>query len=236
VRKGMGYWLAACLMITAALPGHTAPQLASQGYDAPAQQDHAFDEEDMRLNIAYKALAASLDDTKRLALRDEERAWLRDFEQTCAKGKNYCRRIHTANRADELERRVGGVASMSGEWGYRTDCNLGHDAELSIPKPPGDIVGNWSDGTRQSGSQGDFRGEWRDGRLYVRFCERDDTSGGFPLCPAFGDVDAYLVVDGQNLFWFRAVGPVGEGHFEKYVTLARKPRYGDVPKDKHCHE
>jgi uncharacterized protein YecT (DUF1311 family) len=236
MRTGMGYLALACLMIATALPAKAAAQLASPTSDATVPEDRAFDAEDARLNAAYQALAASLDDAKRKALRDEERIWIRDADKTCAKGKNYCRRLHTANRADELERRMGGVASMSGEWGYRTDCNFGHDAELSVPKPPGDIVGRWTDGTRQSGSQGDFHGEWRDGRLYVRFCERGDASGAYPTCPKFGDIDAYMVVDGKHLVWFRAVGPATEGRFEKYVTLSRKPVYGDVPKDNHCKE
>lgn len=236
MRTGMSYWIAASLMIVASVTVHAAPQLASQAYDASTQQDRAFDEEDARLNVAYKALAATLDEAKRKALRDEERAWIRGADKTCAAGKNYCRRIHTANRADELERRMGGLASMSGEWGYRTDCDFGHDVALSVPKPAGDIMGTWADGTGRNGSQGDYRGEWRDGRLYVRFCERDSMSLAYPICPKFGDVDAYMAIKGKKLVWFRAMGEASEGRFEKYVTLVRKPRYVPVEKDRRCNK
>jgi uncharacterized protein YecT (DUF1311 family) len=236
MHTGKSYWIAAFLAFTTALPVHAAPQLASQTYDASTQQDRDFDTEDARLNAAYQTLMASLDDVKKKALRNEERAWIRGADKTCAAGKNYCRRIHTANRADELERRMGGLISMSGEWGYRTDCGFGRDVELSVPKPPGDILGTWADGTGLNGSQGDFSGEWRDGRLYVRFCERDSMSMGYPSCPEYGDVDAYMVIEGEKLVWFRAVGQASEGRFEKYITLGRKPRYVPVEKDRRCNK
>jgi uncharacterized protein len=231
ISKGVLVWL----LLTTATSALAAPQLLSQMFKAAAREDPAFDAEDARLNAAYKALAASLDDRKRTALRDEERNWIRGRERQCAKGKNYCTRIHTANRADELERRMGGFAAMSGEWGYDTDCDFGHHTEWNIPKSgDGPITGDWTDVTRARGWIGKFKGEWRRGRLYVRFCEEDDGFGSPPFCPEFGDVDGYLSVRGERLVWFRRSGPAGSGTFHEYVTLSRRPRYGNVSKDNYC--
>lgn len=228
----------ACLLLITAVSSRATPQLLSLTYKEPTPEVRAFDMEDARLNAAYKALAASLGGVKREALRDEERRWIRDRDKTCMKGKNYCMRIRTANRADELERRMGGVAAMGGDWGYRTDCNFGgHYIEWSIQKlGSGTIVGKWSDGSRLQGSRGNFKGEWRDGRLYVRFCEDEDWPDGGTICPEYGAIDGYLVTRGNYLVWFRTVGLPEEGKFREYVTLSRKPRYGDVPKDNYCGE
>jgi hypothetical protein len=81
------------------------------------------------------ALAASLDDDKRRALRDEERKWMRGSDKQCAKEAYACKRLLTTTRADELQLRMGGLAAMAGEWEYATDCDLDHFTEWVIPKP-----------------------------------------------------------------------------------------------------
>ncbi len=48
-------------------------------------------------------------------------------------------------------------------------------------KPAGaaDIEGTWSDGTRAGGESGSFKGQLREGKLFVRFCSDEGTEGGF---------------------------------------------------------
>jgi uncharacterized protein YecT (DUF1311 family) len=72
-----------------------------------------YDFQDTRLNTAYKALRQSIAETQRVALRDQERAWIADRDKACAPptdggtadmlGANECRLNRTAERAAELE-------------------------------------------------------------------------------------------------------------------------------------
>src|SRR6187402_120154 len=72
-----------------------------------------YDFQDKRLNTAYKALRQSMVETQRVALRDQERAWIADRDKACAPptdggtadmlGANECRLDRTAERAAELE-------------------------------------------------------------------------------------------------------------------------------------
>lgn len=73
--------------------------------------------QDKLLNDHYKALAKSLDDTKRLALRDEERAWIAQRNKACKPdpeggtaeliNTGSCQLQWTAKRARELASRQG---------------------------------------------------------------------------------------------------------------------------------
>ena len=78
--------------------------------------------------------------------------------------------------------------------------------------------------------------EWRDGKLYLRFCAETEERGGYPVCPAFGDVDAYVVPDGKRLAWYRLDGPASENQFKHYVTLDRVPKGGKAPLDTQCKD
>ncbi|MET0256062.1 MAG: lysozyme inhibitor LprI family protein [Luteibacter sp.] len=235
------------------LAGAMALGLAQAASAAPAQQDAArdYDTQDARLNAVYKKLSQSLDDAGRKALREEERQWIAGRDQSCGVPagsvvKNACTTTQTSFRADELQKRLrqGGPASSAtggativGDWGYRSDCNMGHSAQLGIAASSAATAeGTWSDGTRNSGNSGQFKGEWRDGKLYVRFCAEDAERGGYPVCPAFGEVDAYVAPAGKRLDWYRADGPASEGKFSKYVTLDRVPKGGKVPLDTQCKD
>jgi hypothetical protein len=218
----------------------------------PQDDPAAYDAQDARLNAAYQKLSRSLDDAGRKALRDEERQWIAGRDTACKvpKGtvaKNACTTTQTSFRADELEKRAARAstastgsasqgAALKGAWAYRSDCNLGHSAEFTVERTSPAVEGTWSDGTRNGGSQGRFKGEWRDGKLFVRFCSDDDERGGYPACPAYGDADAYVTPEGSKLAWYRASGTPAEGHFERYVVLSRKPGSGDVPKDPQCKD
>lgn len=75
-----------------------------------------FDYQDKRLNTAYQALRKSLSDKDRLALRDEERTWIKTRDAKCAPDKDGgtaallvsgdCALTQTAERATELENRL----------------------------------------------------------------------------------------------------------------------------------
>lgn len=221
---------------------HAAPDDASVGYDT----------QDARLNAVYKALFTSLDDAGRKALRHEERQWILGRDAVCKVPagvvvKNQCTTTQTSFRADELEKRMKGGAARSvgttnagstlaGAWAYRSDCNHGHSAELTVEQASPVVEGTWSDGTNSSGSQGRFKGDWRDGKLYVRFCSEDGGIGDYPACPAYGDVGAYMVPEGTKLAWYRTVGTLSENAFDRYLVLSRKPKNGDVPKDPTCKD
>lgn len=218
----------------------------------PVPQDPVardYDAQDARLNAVYKKLSQSLDDAGRKALRDEERQWIVGRDRSCgvAAGsavKNACTTTQTSFRADELHKRLkqdgsapsaAGGSGIVGDWGYRSDCNLGHAAQLGVTASSATTAeGTWSDGTRDSGNQGQFKGEWRDGKLYVRFCAEQAERGGYPVCPAFGEVDAYVTPAGKRLDWYRAEGPASEGRFSKYLTLDRVPKGGRAPLDEQC--
>lgn len=75
-----------------------------------------YDFQDKRLNTAYKALRQSIAETQRMALREQERAWIADRDKACAPptdggtadmlGANECRLNRTAERAAELEAQI----------------------------------------------------------------------------------------------------------------------------------
>ncbi|MGE7136116.1 lysozyme inhibitor LprI family protein [Luteibacter sp. NPDC031894] len=226
-------WVAAMVLGLAFSAGVAAQDAGSTGYDT----------QDARLNAAYKALSASLDNAGRNALRDEERQWIAGRDQACgvtpgAVVKNTCTTTQTSFRADELEKRVRGAttppakqgaAAIAGDWGYRTECNLGHFVQLHVSSLGAAPEGTWSDGNHSMGSSGRFKGEWRDGKLYLRFCADETERDGYPACPAFGNVDGYVVPEGKRLAWYHADS-------SKYVSLDRVAKGGKAPLDKQCKD
>lgn len=205
--------------------------------------------QDKRLNDTYKALSASLDDTRRIALRDEEREWIASRDKACKPnsdggtagliGAGSCTLKWTTARAKELASRTGGKAAsavnasaITGDWGYRTDCGFGHYVNLTVSKAEPEAEGTWGDGTRNDGGQGKFKGQWREGKLYVRFCSDDPQNGDFPACPAYDDGAAYLLPQGKQLVWFQKSGKA----YDRYVALDRVPKGGKAPLDTHCKD
>lgn len=76
--------------------------------------EHAF--QDKRLNAAYQQLRTSLPEANRIALRDEERAWIAHRDKSCAPDPeggtaslldaSQCQLDATAARAAALEERI----------------------------------------------------------------------------------------------------------------------------------
>ncbi|MFC4763898.1 lysozyme inhibitor LprI family protein [Dyella koreensis] len=207
---------------------------------------HDYDLQDARLNAAYRKLVGSLDVAQRKALRDEERQWIAARDKVCGKGavpggavKNACAVAKTSERADELERRVSGasVVDFDGSFGYRSDCNSGHYVEFAIKDGGPNFSGTWSDGTRVGGDFGDFSGQVREGKLYVRFCTAGGGQKGLPLCPSFPEQEgAYFVSERGALTWYRPVGTGASRTFEKYLVLHRVDHGAKAPLDTQCSE
>lgn len=232
------------------LAGAMALGLAQAASAAPAQQDAArdYDTQDARLNAVYKKLSQSLDDAGRKALREEERQWIAGRDQSCGVPagsvvKNACTTTQTSFRADQLQKRLregvatpqaGGAPSVVGDWGYSNQCDFGHFVELNVARDGPTTEGTWSDGTRVRGNEGEFKGQWRDGRLYVKFCANSEERGGPPACPKYGEDAAYMAFEGKSLVWNRAGGPEADQKFQRYVVMQRKSYGGDVPEDKNC--
>jgi len=99
-------------------PGFNTCMDASEGVTVKMNSCLAkeFDYQDKRLNTAYQALRKSLSDKDRLALRDEERTWIKTRDAKCAPDKDGgtaallvsgdCALTQTAERATELEGRL----------------------------------------------------------------------------------------------------------------------------------
>lgn len=99
-------------------PSYHACVQASQGVTLALNDcigvEHAF--QDKRLNAAYQQLRKSLPGANRIALRDEERAWIAHRDKSCAPDPeggtaslldaNQCQLDATAARAAELKERV----------------------------------------------------------------------------------------------------------------------------------
>uniref|UniRef100_UPI0012938A42 lysozyme inhibitor LprI family protein n=1 Tax=Frateuria defendens TaxID=2219559 RepID=UPI0012938A42 len=195
--------LVAALLLAMAWKASAAPSPPQQMEQAIA---YDYDVQDARLNTAYRKLASSLDAARRKALRDEERAWMVERDQACGKGsapgsvaRNACTLARTSARADKLEKQVSKLLTegFSGSYGYQTHCNFGHYVQFVIKHGAPDYAGTWSDGTRVHGDFGEFRGQERNGQLYVRFCTAGGMKG-WPECPAYGaEDDAYFVSQGR---------------------------------------
>lgn len=100
-------------------PSYHACVQASQGVTLALNDcigvEHAF--QDKRLNATYQQLRTSLPEVDRIALRDEERAWIAHRDKSCVpdpEGRtaslldaNYCQLDATAARAAALEEQIG---------------------------------------------------------------------------------------------------------------------------------
>lgn len=93
-----------------------------------------------------------------------------------------------------------------GAWSYATHCGFGHYVALDLVENEGRVTGSWSDGTNVRGSQGELKGDVRDGRLHVEWCGEGEEAGGHPQCPQYGDDSDFFERRGDSLVWFRSSG------------------------------
>ncbi|HWX67422.1 MAG TPA: hypothetical protein VNZ27_13450 [Rhodanobacter sp.] len=109
--------------------------------------------------------------------------------------------------------------AFDGYWTYNNDCHYGHYAEIRLTQKGADVTGDWSDGTRLSGSDGSLKGHIRGDKLFVRYCGGDEHAG-YAVCPKYeAEESDYLVRQGSDLVWYRGSGQGSARTFEKYVAL-----------------
>lgn len=109
------------------------------------------------------------------------------------------------------------VDAFEGDWYYGSDCDFGHYVTLGLKRSGNGYEGEWSDGTRLRGSQGNLKAALRNGHLIVQRCDDGTDVGGAPVCPAFGMPHDIFVRSGELLMWFYTYG----GDRRPYVTLQR---------------
>ena len=109
--------------------------------------------------------------------------------------------------------------AFDGYWTYNNNCHFGHYAEIKLTQKNTDVTGDWSNGTRLSGSDGSLKGRIRGNKLFVRYCGGDEHSG-YAVCPKYETEESdYLVRQGSDLAWYRGSGKGTTRTFEKYVVL-----------------
>jgi hypothetical protein len=124
--------------------------------------------------------------------------------------------------------------TFSGHWKYQQTCGSQHSATLTLSQAGDDVTGDWTDGTRLSGSDGSLKGSVRDGKLFVRYCGGDKQSG-YAVCPTYEAEDSdYFIRNGKDLVWYRMVGKKGAHTFDKYVVLHPIIKGKPLPVDDHC--
>lgn len=107
------------------------------------------------------------------------------------------------------------VDAFEGDWYYGSDCDFGHYVTLGLKRAGDSYTGDWSDGTRVRGSQGNLRGDVRNGELIVQRCGDSSEVGGAPACPKFEASHDVLVRDGESLVWSHLY----DGQRTRYITL-----------------
>lgn len=109
--------------------------------------------------------------------------------------------------------------AFNGYWTYNNDCHFGHYAEMKLTQKGADVTGDWSDGTRLSGSDGSLKGRIRGDKLFVRYCGGDEHSG-YTVCPKYETEESnYLIRQGSDLVWYKGSGQGTARTFEKYIAL-----------------
>lgn len=109
--------------------------------------------------------------------------------------------------------------AFDGYWTYNNNCHSGHYAEIKLMQKGDTVTGDWSDGTRLSGSDGSLKGSIRGDKLFVRYCGGDEHSG-YAVCPKYETEESdYFVRKGSDLIWYRGSSQGTTRSFEKYVAL-----------------
>lgn len=206
-------------------------------------KEHDF--QDHRLNQTYKTLMASLNEAERKHLREEERRWMTFRDTFCAPdpepgqaqglGAYECVVDQTDDRTSELESRIDSTAeAFAGHWLYKQTCGYEHSVDLVFEQKGDDVTGQWSEGTRLSGSFGSLQGRVDKDRLYMRYCEGDERSG-YAKCPEYDpeSVD-YFVRTGKDLVRYKGTGLGTAKTFEKDLVLHRVIKVRPTITDDHC--
>ena len=103
---------------------------------------------------------------------------------------------------------------IEGDWGYATQCNQGHFIAISLKTRGQKLIGDWSDGTLLSGSDGEIEVEASAGSFSAKRCASEESSG-LPLCPRLQDVGDRFQLKHGRLYWYQAPDS------EPYAVLER---------------
>ena len=117
--------------------------------------------------------------------------------------------------------------AFEGDWYYGSDCDFGHYVNLGLKRVGNGYIGDWSDGTRVRGSQGNLQGKVRNGELVAQLCDDGNDVGGVPDCPKFEEPHDIFVRSGDHLVW----SYVYDGKRTQYVTLHRAELKVDMRAD-----
>jgi len=112
---------------------------------------------------------------------------------------------------------AGAGDPFAGDWYYGSECEFGHYTTLSLEPTEDGYAGDWTDGTRVGGGQGQLRAKRRDGVLEVQFCDEPEERGAWPACPNFVTQEDSFEREGDALVWYVNAG----GGHRRYVTLWR---------------
>ena len=205
--------------------------------------EHGF--QDHRLNQIYKKLMGSLGEAERKHLREEERRWITFRNTFCAPSPepgqaqeleaDECLVDQTADRASELELRLDSTSKpFSGHWLYKQTCGYEHSVDLVFDQKEEGVTGQWSEGTRLSGSFGSLKGRTQGGRLYMRYCEGDERIG-YTKCPEYDPESTdYFVRKGNDLVRYKSAGTGAARIFEQDLVLHQAIKGKPTITDDHC--
>ncbi|MDO5690936.1 MAG: hypothetical protein Q4G70_00440 [Pseudomonadota bacterium] len=118
---------------------------------------------------------------------------------------------------------------FEGRWSYSQSCGWRHAASLHLTQKGPNVSGIWSDGHRAAGWGGELKGQIKNDKLFVQFCDDDESGDKEYICPNFEpeSTDHFIIKSGK-LVWYRGG--------EKYITLHKEVKNRPVPQDNNCSE
>lgn len=123
---------------------------------------------------------------------------------------------------------TAGTPSFQGQWSYRQTCGWNHSVNMQLSGEGKSYTGNWDDGTRVRGDNGQVRGDVRGNRLMLRFC----TQTSDQACSDFGQISGFAIRKGTALHWYRKSGD----SYSPYLVLQQAKAGQTVPADNQCDD
>lgn len=134
--------------------------------------------------------------------------------QACGATSNHGHEVSAATADSRPVSSLERSKQIEGDWGYSTQCNQGHFITISLELRGQKLIGDWSDGTLLSGSDGQIEIETASGSLAAKRCGSDESSG-LPLCPLLEDIGDRFQLRHDRLYWYQAPDP------KPYAVLTR---------------
>lgn len=105
---------------------------------------------------------------------------------------------------------------------------MGRYVTLNLNRLGSSLVGDWSEGSRLNGLDGEMKIQLIQGKQAVSVCvskESQSKGSGYSTCPEMRQVDNRLVKDEQRLRWYKPGAPDG------YVGMERSAKSTPVLTD-----